>query len=225
MTICTRPSCGADLDPASSEFAHSSCTHHPGAPFFHEGQKSWSCCKDVNKPVLDFDDFVKIQGCTTVTGHSTEKRKQPEKSAAEKAGAQAAAQAGPVPSSSTQSTQAQPVTTTSSLPPPQQTAPEPYVYVEPSDPPNAVISQGSLCKRPGCGVQYAADGVRQPEKEQCHYHKGVPIFHEGSSKYSRRRYYRSLRCIRHNLTKLQSANMHLLSPALQKATLAANVVF
>lgn len=27
---------------------------------FHEGLKSWSCCQDVNKPVLDFDEFMKI---------------------------------------------------------------------------------------------------------------------------------------------------------------------
>lgn len=28
---------------------------------FHEGLKSWSCCSDVNKPELDFDEFMKIQ--------------------------------------------------------------------------------------------------------------------------------------------------------------------
>lgn len=28
---------------------------------FHEGLKSWSCCKDVNKPELDFDQFMKIE--------------------------------------------------------------------------------------------------------------------------------------------------------------------
>jgi hypothetical protein len=27
---------------------------------FHEGLKSWSCCADVNKPVLEFDEFMKI---------------------------------------------------------------------------------------------------------------------------------------------------------------------
>lgn len=27
---------------------------------FHEGLKSWSCCKETNKPVLEFDEFVKI---------------------------------------------------------------------------------------------------------------------------------------------------------------------
>ncbi|CAO1634776.1 unnamed protein product [Parajaminaea phylloscopi] len=185
MTICTRPSCGADLDPASDEFAKSSCTHHPGAPFFHEGQKSWSCCKETNKPVLDFDDFVKIQGCTTVVGHSTEKRKQPEKSAAEKAGAAAAAEAA-VKGASAGAVSHQPASQApSSMPPPPRPPQpeEPYVYVEPSDPSTAVIAEGSPCKRPGCGATFAG-GERDAAKEDCHYHKGVPIFHEGSKGYT-----------------------------------------
>lgn len=28
---------------------------------FHEGLKSWSCCKEINKPELDFDEFMKIE--------------------------------------------------------------------------------------------------------------------------------------------------------------------
>lgn len=27
---------------------------------FHEGLKSWSCCSDVNKPVMEFDQFMTI---------------------------------------------------------------------------------------------------------------------------------------------------------------------
>lgn len=32
----------------------------PSHQVFHEGLKSWSCCKEINKPVLEFDEFVKI---------------------------------------------------------------------------------------------------------------------------------------------------------------------
>jgi hypothetical protein len=32
----------------------------PSRQVFHEGLKSWSCCADVNKPVLEFDQFMKI---------------------------------------------------------------------------------------------------------------------------------------------------------------------
>ncbi|KAG8806949.1 hypothetical protein FRC17_004716, partial [Serendipita sp. 399] len=31
---------------------------------FHEGLKSWSCCDDIHRPVLDFESFMKIPGCT-----------------------------------------------------------------------------------------------------------------------------------------------------------------
>ncbi|KAF2495982.1 chord-domain-containing protein [Lophium mytilinum] len=42
------------------------CVHHPGAAIFHEGSKGWSCCK---RRVLDFDDFMKIEGCNTKDRH------------------------------------------------------------------------------------------------------------------------------------------------------------
>lgn len=59
MARCTHKGCGQDYDPENN--SPESCTYHPGAPVFHEGLKSWSCCKDVNKPVLDFDEFMGIK--------------------------------------------------------------------------------------------------------------------------------------------------------------------
>jgi len=38
------------------------CVYHPSAPIFHEGSKGYMCCKTR---VLDFDDFLKIEGCKT----------------------------------------------------------------------------------------------------------------------------------------------------------------
>ena len=58
MVLCTHKGCGQEYDPENN--GPGSCTYHPGAPVFHEGLKSWSCCRDVNKPVLDFDEFMKI---------------------------------------------------------------------------------------------------------------------------------------------------------------------
>lgn len=40
--------------------------HHPGNPVFHEGSKGWSCCK---RRVLEFDEFLRIPGCTEKTKH------------------------------------------------------------------------------------------------------------------------------------------------------------
>ncbi|KAL5116736.1 hypothetical protein ACEQ8H_005348 [Pleosporales sp. CAS-2024a] len=42
------------------------CVHHPGAPIFHEGSKGWSCCK---RRVLEFDQFMNIEGCRTKDRH------------------------------------------------------------------------------------------------------------------------------------------------------------
>lgn len=40
--------------------------HHPGAALFHEGSKGWTCCK---RRVLEFDEFMKIEGCKTKDRH------------------------------------------------------------------------------------------------------------------------------------------------------------
>jgi len=42
------------------------CVHHPGVPIFHEGSKGYSCCK---RRVLEFDQFMKIEGCKTKDRH------------------------------------------------------------------------------------------------------------------------------------------------------------
>lgn len=189
MTICTRPSCGADLDPTSSTFQTSPCIHHPGAPIFHEGQKSWSCCKEVNKPVLDFDDFVKIAGCTTVEGHSTERPKQaattkPSSSSGEEVkgvkgpdGKEVFGGGGGAPAA----------TTPTAAPTPTPTPSQPQPYVEPCDPASiTTLTKGATCKRPGCGFVVSESGDRPSDRSQesCSYHKGFPIFHEGSKGYS-----------------------------------------
>jgi hypothetical protein len=41
----------------SSIFTH---RHAVILQVFHEGLKSWSCCNTVNKPVLEFDQFMQI---------------------------------------------------------------------------------------------------------------------------------------------------------------------
>jgi hypothetical protein len=62
---CKRKACGATYK-AGQDREQESCTHHPGAPIFHEGSKGYSCCK---RRVLEFDEFMKIQGCKTSPRH------------------------------------------------------------------------------------------------------------------------------------------------------------
>lgn len=61
---CRRRACGATYRGGDRE--SESCLHHPGAPIFHEGSKGWSCCK---RRVLEFDQFMNIEGCTTKARH------------------------------------------------------------------------------------------------------------------------------------------------------------
>lgn len=62
-TICKRRSCGKSSVDTPRD---SPCTYHSGLPVFHEGSKGWSCCK---RRVLEFDEFMRIQGCKTRQGH------------------------------------------------------------------------------------------------------------------------------------------------------------
>ncbi|KAI5815044.1 HSP20-like chaperone [Pyronema omphalodes] len=57
---CKRLACGKEYD--GGDRAEESCTFHPGVPIFHEGSKGYSCCK---RKVLEFEEFLKIKGCTT----------------------------------------------------------------------------------------------------------------------------------------------------------------
>jgi len=58
-TTCKRSACNSVFVDDSSRTEK--CTHHPGVPIFHEGSKGWTCCK---RKVLEFDEFLKLEGCT-----------------------------------------------------------------------------------------------------------------------------------------------------------------
>jgi hypothetical protein len=62
---CKRRACGVVYKAGQSREGEQ-CVHHPGQALFHEGSKGWTCCK---KRVLEFDEFMKITGCTTKDQH------------------------------------------------------------------------------------------------------------------------------------------------------------
>ncbi|KAF2085184.1 CORD and CS domain-containing protein [Saccharata proteae CBS 121410] len=62
---CRRRGCGGSYVPDKSR-EDEKCVHHPGVAIFHEGSKGWSCCK---RRVLEFDQFMKIEGCKTRDRH------------------------------------------------------------------------------------------------------------------------------------------------------------
>ncbi|KAI8829055.1 chord-domain-containing protein [Chytriomyces cf. hyalinus JEL632] len=60
-TICKRKACGYAFQ-GTDACRSGECVFHSGSPVFHEGSKGWSCC---SRKVLEFDEFLKIQGCKT----------------------------------------------------------------------------------------------------------------------------------------------------------------
>ncbi|KHN93863.1 CORD and CS domain containing protein [Metarhizium album ARSEF 1941] len=64
-STCRRRTCGKRYKRGSSREGET-CVHHPGVPIFHEGSKGYSCCK---RRVLEFDQFMKIEGCKTKDRH------------------------------------------------------------------------------------------------------------------------------------------------------------
>ncbi|KAK3076005.1 hypothetical protein LTR53_000182 [Teratosphaeriaceae sp. CCFEE 6253] len=62
---CKRKTCGKSYTGGTGE-DDEQCVHHPGLPVFHEGSKGWTCCK---RRVLEFDEFMKVAGCTTKPRH------------------------------------------------------------------------------------------------------------------------------------------------------------
>ncbi|KAI1747566.1 HSP20-like chaperone [Xylaria castorea] len=64
--VCRRKACNAVYKKGQPRSDDEKCLHHPGAPIFHEGSKGYSCCK---RRVLEFDQFMKIEGCKTSPRH------------------------------------------------------------------------------------------------------------------------------------------------------------
>jgi len=62
--ICRRKACGHVYNGESRE--GEKCVFHPGVPIFHEGSKGYTCCK---RRVLEFDEFMRIEGCQTKDRH------------------------------------------------------------------------------------------------------------------------------------------------------------
>ncbi|KAF9820119.1 hypothetical protein IEO21_01552 [Rhodonia placenta] len=179
MPRCTHKGCGQDYDAANN--AEESCTYHPGGPVFHEGLKSWSCCSAVNKPVLDFDDFMKISGCTK-GAHTDEapKVEAPTSSANVDLKMTGSTQSG------TETYSSLPLGVRAAVPAAPAPPPAPAPVDEEEDDLSASVAAGTKCRRSGCQTVYESDDVNRAGDGPgtvCTYHPKPPIFHEGSKGY------------------------------------------
>ncbi|KAG6854917.1 hypothetical protein C0991_009740 [Blastosporella zonata] len=145
---------------------------------FHEGLKSWSCCNDVNKPVLDFDEFIKLPGCNEADCHSDEALKA-EAPKAPSTTSFSISESGSGKETYSSATANLPVPASMSFAP---ATPAPVVVVEEDDL-SVPVAPGTLCRRNGCKVEFLSDAVnRQGDGEGtlCTYHPSPPFFREGS---------------------------------------------
>jgi len=176
LLTCQRNGCTAEYrEEVNSE---TSCRHHPGQPIFHEGLKGWSCC---SKRVINFDDLFTITGCKTGF-HRTEEKNRNLPNYYQK------------PQETVQGTKTEEglevFQTKGSSIINKSTSYKIPVFVpkekkeegeEEEDPVDAKIEMGTVCLHYCCGKKFESEKTR---KEECHYHKGEPIFHEGSKYWS-----------------------------------------
>ncbi|KAF8184879.1 chord-domain-containing protein [Mycena galopus ATCC 62051] len=185
MPSCTRKGCGREF--SESGDASEACTFHPGSAVFHEGLKSWSCCSEVYKPVLEFDEFLKIPGCTQTERHTAEAPRveapKPPPStnltmtAGESDGQEVYSSGGSA--SNATPPQNQPIKAVA-------VPPRPTLVQEEEDDLSISVSVGTPCKHTSCGVAFVSDEVNRigdGESTVCTYHPQPPIFREGSKGY------------------------------------------
>ncbi|PFH50082.1 hypothetical protein AMATHDRAFT_146021 [Amanita thiersii Skay4041] len=178
MPRCNRNGCRKEFVQGSSE----PCNYHPGAPIFHEGLKSWSCCSGTNKPVLNFDEFMSIPGCTQADLHS-ENAPQPE---VQKAQATSSRLTTVESRSGTEVYTTVGADQAAQAPPRVAPPTQPIPVVEEEDDLSVPVAPGTVCKRKGCGVAFVSDEANRlgnGEGTVCVYHPKPPIFREGSKGY------------------------------------------
>ncbi|KZT54585.1 chord-domain-containing protein [Calocera cornea HHB12733] len=196
MPTCNRKGCGKEFDPAKND--DGDCHYHPGAPVFHEGQKCWSCCKDVNKPVLTFDEFLAIPGCATGKHTLLVQESAPPPSAAKPSPATTVTKSAdgtetystaplPAPQAATAASpklSAPPAPLPAAAPAPKEPA-KPAPLEIPEDEPGVTVEKGVRCKRNGCSAVFVDEATSRGEGEgaECVFHPAPPIFHEGSKGY------------------------------------------
>lgn len=177
MLLCYNRGCGQMFD--SSDNKSDSCVFHPGAPFFHDAYKGWSCCK---KKCTDFTEFLNVKGCTK-SYHSNIKPVEPEKpvdksiSKSEVIEYRVPEEKKPAPlerpSFNTElmilRTEVSPILR-------QQVAALVKSEAAEDSISDGKIAIGTACKNNSCKQVFEGS---DSNKTPCIYHPGVPVFHEG----------------------------------------------
>ncbi|KAJ3103938.1 hypothetical protein HDU97_009750 [Phlyctochytrium planicorne] len=133
----------------------------------------WGCC---SKRVAEFNDFLKIPGCT-VGRHRVEAIVE-----APKPIPKAASSPHTIDANGKEVYGKAPTPVVPSVASALKVEAKPEVLEESlNDPADAKIEMGTSCKRRGCKHSFAGESSKTDE---CVFHNGVPIFHEGSKGWS-----------------------------------------
>lgn len=179
---CYNRGCGKKFSTRDNPPSSTDCVHHPGAPYFHDAYKGWTCC---NKKSTDFTEFLNFPGCTKGP-HSNIKPEEPESITGRKddrdlkeklndltqAVSKSIAPLGPkMPRPGFDDLPLVKVVATKSANLKTPNASGVTNGVSKSD----EIPIGESCKNGGCKTSYSPETA----SGSCTHHPGVPIFHEG----------------------------------------------
>lgn len=199
MYTCQRIGCDAVYDPRDPAATNppGCCRYHPGAPLFHEGNKSWTCC---GRKSHDFSLFMDIAGCAT--GRHTQRK--PPKPATANVTARDSAGVKPTKLETRVDTKDPNISSSSasakredcnrcrsgffcsdhaaSAEAPAETVAETVVATgetsqpgQPSEPTSVDPHETQICRNVGCGEKFTE---AENDDAACAFHPGPPIFHE-----------------------------------------------
>lgn len=192
-TLCYNRGCGRSYNPRDN--SGDSCTFHPGAPFFHDAYKGWTCC---GKKCTDFTEFLNTPGCSRGP-HSNVKPEEPESITGKKDDRNLEEQLKDIDHDNQKTTRASiesrvqlarpdfdgtPVTRLSPVIAAALKNASQLVQkvAKEEDNSHGETSLGESCKNGGCKATF--DGQESGMPNECTYHPGVPIFHEGMKYWS-----------------------------------------
>ncbi|KAF4530265.1 hypothetical protein B566_EDAN007306 [Ephemera danica] len=178
LLTCYNRGCGQQFNPEENK--EDACTFHPGAPYFHDAYKGWSCCK---RKCTDFTEFLNMKGCTK-SYHNPEKPPEPVKPITDKLKSdEVIIVRPPEPTKLKRPSFDTPQVTMKcevSLGLTNQAAALTLNPTEPT-PASKEIALGTPCKNNTCKQMYNGP---ESNNEMCVHHPGQPVFHEGAKFWS-----------------------------------------
>ncbi|VDD86800.1 unnamed protein product [Enterobius vermicularis] len=177
---CYNKGCGKKFNP--DENHPEACLYHPGPPYFHDAYKIWNCC---NKKSTDFTTWLSIQGCTRGKHNPVKPVEEPPK------------RENKEQESRPKSPERVIVWNGLNKPAPRNEAPRSMsklrlesteallkaieAHKQQVTEESNEVHVGVSCKNSGCDKKYEG---KQSDEEECLYHSGVPVFHEGMKYWS-----------------------------------------